>query len=142
MPGLECYHRPEISEGSSAEVDIIYKIDGTLNFVEIKWLMPPIRMNSLEGIEILNDKFNNTVFKEESEVLAPKSGKPFHEKVDLWMDLEAGDSFSSQVGREKSDREESEFKEEWKEMDMQKMVISNLVSSYIEKNWRPIHNRL
>lgn len=131
---IESYHSAELTKSEPTEIDIIYVQGGTLWFVEIKWTLPPLQMNSVSGIEHLDEKFNNKIFKTHSGDLQAESGEPFHEKVDKWLSLPAGTPFSSQNGPDSSERAENTIQSEWKNMEVQKLVVSNLVPSYVKKN--------
>ncbi|RJT03859.1 hypothetical protein D3261_10465 [Halococcus sp. IIIV-5B] len=131
--GIEAYHSATLTKNEPTEIDVIYVHNNTLWFVEIKWTLPPLRMNSVEGIEKLDDKFDNKIFKTHSGELQDESGKPFPEKVDKWLSLPTGSSFSSQEGTDSSEQSENTVKDEWDDMDVQKLVVSNLAPSYVEK---------
>lgn len=132
--GIESYHSTEITRSNRNEIDVLFVRDGSLYFVEAKYIMPRINMNSSAGIEEANEIFDYRIFGEESEFYEGEStGKPFPEKVSAWKNLESGATFTSQVGRSEEEREGHEFKEEWADLEMEMLVVSNIVPSYVEK---------
>ncbi len=132
--GVECYHGAEITRNNPKEIDLLCIFDDRIVFIEVKYLLPPIRINGPEGIRILNEKFDRLIFNETPEGADREAeGKPFPEKVEAWRDLNPGDSFSSQVGLNESDREQQEIPEEWNELEVKKYVISNVIPSYVMK---------
>lgn len=133
--GFECYHSAEISRNNRNEIDLLCIIDDSIVFIELKFYMPPIRINSYEGIRILDEKFDLDIFNEVSEdSQRTPSGKPFNEKIQSWLELNPGQSFSSQTGPSSSDREKHAIPQDWSGLDVEKYVVSNIVPSYIQKN--------
>lgn len=134
--GFQCYHSAEITKNDREEIDIlvINEEGEELWFLECKYLLPKTDMNRAEGVEKLNESFNYKVFKEEGAYDSPPTGDPFPEKVEFWMDLDSGDSFSSQAGSGEHQREEHSFQREWTGYDYRMYVVSNLVPSFVEKN--------
>lgn len=131
--GLECYHSAEITRNDQNEIDLLYIQDQQLTFVEVKYLLPPKRLNDREGIRINNEKMDFYIFKEGSENMNRKpEGKPFPEKVDNWLNLDPGDKFTSQVNRD-DEREDQVIPEGWNDFDVERYVVSNVVPSYILK---------
>lgn len=131
---IECYHGAEITKANPNEIDLLCVFENSLKFIEVKYRMPPIRINDKRGIRELNEDFDRLIFNETVEDSDRKAkGKPYPEKVNAWMELDAGESFTSQVGADKEDRQEQVFKEEWKDLDVEMYVVSNVVPSYIEK---------
>jgi hypothetical protein len=129
--GIESYLGAEITRGNPNEIDALVAHGSHLLFIELKFLTPPIRMNTATGIEELNQNFDYKVFKKDNGAYPnPPTGKPYPEKVAAWEDLEPGDSFWSETDGE---RTEQEFKEEWQDLNMEMLVVSNLVPSYVEK---------
>jgi len=115
--GIECYHGAEITKANPNEIDLLCVFEDSLKFIEVKYLMPPIRINDKTGVRELNEDFDRLIFNEVVEDSDRKAkGKPYPEKVNVWMELEAGESFTSQVGADKEDRQEQVFKEEWKQL--------------------------
>jgi len=133
--GFECYHGAEIPGKDSSEIDLFVVNDDEdeLWFVECKYLMPELLMNTAEGIEALNGKFDHKVFNIEADGYegAP-TGLPFPEKVDLWLGLDPGDRFTALD--EHGEEVEHEFGNDWQDLSARKLVVSNLVPSYIEKD--------
>jgi len=133
--GLECYHSAEIRGSDREEIDVLVvnEPEDELWFIEAKYVLPETDMNSSEGIENLNGKYDFKVFNEEGAYDGEPSGDPFPEKVEVWLDLADGDEFTSQTGSDEDDREESCFSEEWLDLEPRKFVVSNLSPSYVEK---------
>jgi hypothetical protein len=132
--GFECYHSAEIPGENSSEIDLLVVNDeeDELWFVECKYLMPEILMNTAEGIKNLNSKFDHKVFNIEADRYeGSPTGLPFPEKVDIWLGLDWGDRFIAQD--EDGEETEHEIQNGWQELDVRKMVVSNLVPSYVEK---------
>lgn len=133
--GIECYHGAEITRAEPNEIDLLCVFEDSLRFIEVKYLMPPIRINGTEGIRVLNEKFDRFIFNEVSDESDREAeGKPYPEKVDAWTKLEAGSSFTSKTDPEDDTREEHVVSEEWAELAVEKFVVSNVVPSYIEKD--------
>jgi hypothetical protein len=134
--GFECYHSAEIRGSDREEIDVLVvnEEDGELWFIEAKHVLPETDMNTSEGIENLNGKYDFKVFNEEDAYIGEPTGDPFPEKVEVWLELEQGDEFTSQTGPEDTDREPQYFQEEWLELDVVKLVVSNLTPSYVEKH--------
>ena len=132
--GFECYHSAEIPGEESSEIDLLVVNDeeDELWFVECKYLMPEILMNTAQGIEDLNGKFDHKVFNIEAEGYeGSPTGLPFPEKVETWLKLDSGDRFTAQD--EDGEESEHEFQDSWLDLKARKMVVSNLVPSYVEK---------
>lgn len=132
--GFECYHSAEIPGEDSSEIDLLIVNDeeGELWFIECKYLMPEILMNTAEGIEDLNGKFDHKVFNIEVDGYeGSPTGLPFPEKVETWLGLDPGDRFTAQG--EDSEETEHEMQDSWQDLKIRKMVVSNLVPSYVEK---------
>lgn len=133
--GIECYHSAEITRKSPNEIDLLCVFDDRVVFIEVKYLLPPIRINEPEGIRVLKEKFNRLIFNEVSDESSREAeGKPFPEKVDTWQDLDPSDSFSWQVGPDEGDREQHDIPDGWNGLDVKKYVLSNVVPPYIMKD--------
>lgn len=133
--GFECFHSAEIKGSDREEIDVlaVNHEEDELWFIEAKYILPETDMNTSEGIENLNGKFDFKVFNDEDGYIGEPTGDPFPEKINVWLDLKNGDIFTSQVGPEESDREEHSFQEEWLDLEPRKFVVSNLTPSYVEK---------
>jgi hypothetical protein len=132
--GIECYHSAELTRNEPYEIDLLLALDDRLLFIELKYLLPPIRINEPKGIRILDEKFNLEIFNEEPEDRhRTADGNPYPEKVDAWTGLEPGAQFTSQVGPDEDDTEKHEVPEGWDDLEIEKYVVSNVVPSYIEK---------
>lgn len=132
--GFECYHSAEIPKEDSSEIDllIVREQEGELWFVECKYLMPELLMNTAEGVEALNGKFDHKVFNIEADGYeGSPTGLPFPEKVETWLGLNPGDRFTAQD--KKGNEKEHEMKVGWQGLEVRKMVVSNLVPSYVIK---------
>jgi len=122
--GLEAYHSCEMTKQDGNEIDVIFRRDGTLYFVEVKFVLPTLSMQTQRGIKDVNATFDEKIFTD---------GKPFDEKVAAWEDLESGFEFTHQEGPEKDDRVSKEIPSEWGGLDVEMLVVSNFVPSYLEK---------
>ncbi|WP_254280664.1 hypothetical protein [Haloarcula marina] len=130
--GIECYHGAETQKNKN-EVDLVCVRDSSLQIIEVKYLMPPIRINDPDGIRELNEKFDRLIFNEESENTSREpEGKPFPEKAEGWKGLEPGEEFRSQVS-DHGEYQQQEVPESWNDLDVEMLVVSNVVPSYIEK---------
>lgn len=132
--GFECYHSAEIPGENSSEIDllIVSEQEEELWFVECKYLMPELLMNTAEGVKALNGKFDHKVFNIEADGYeGSPTGLPFPEKVETWLGLDPGDRFTAQG--EDNEETEHEMKDGWRDLKVRKMVVSNLVPSYVEK---------
>lgn len=132
--GFECYRSAEIPGQNSSEIDLLVVNDeeGELWFIECKYLMPEVLMNTAEGVEALNGKFDHKVFNIAAEGYeGSPTGLPFPEKVETWLELDPGDRFiaQSEAGKET----EHKIQDRWQDLKVRKMVVSNLVPSYVEK---------
>lgn len=133
--GFECYHSAEIPGEDSSEIDLLVVNDeeGELWFIECKYLMPEILMNTAEGVEDLNAKFDHKVFNIEADRYeGSPTGLPFPEKVETWLRLSPTDRFTAQ--NKDGEEMEYEMKGGWQDLKVRKMVVSNLVPSYIQKD--------
>ncbi len=131
---FECYHGAEIPGEDSSEIDllVVNEEEGELWFIECKYLMPEILMNTAEGVEALNGKFDHKVFNiEVDRYEGSPTGLPFPEKVETWLGLDSGDRFTAQG--EDGEETEHEVQGSWQDLGVRKMVVSNLVPSYVEK---------
>lgn len=132
--GFECYHSAEIPGEDSSEIDLLVVNDeeGELWFIECKYLMPEILMNTAEGVEALNGKFDHKVFNIEANGYeGSPTGLPFPEKVETWLGLDPGDWFTARG--EDGEETKHEMQDSWQDLKVRKMVVSNLVPSYVEK---------
>jgi Holliday junction resolvase-like predicted endonuclease len=121
---LEGYHSCKMSKKNENEVDVIFVRDGTLYFVETKFVLPTLNMQTQRGIRDVNATFDEKVFQD---------GPAFDEKVDAWLDLDPGFEFTHQEGTGENDRISEEIPSEWGELDVEMLVVSNFVPSYLEK---------
>lgn len=132
--GFECYHSAEIPGEDSSEIDllVVNEEEDELWFIECKYLMPEILMNTAEGIEHLNGKFDHKVFNIEVEGYeGSPTGLPFPEKVETWLGLDPDDKFTAQ-GKD-NEETQHEIQESWQNLNVRKIVVSNLVPSYVKK---------
>lgn len=133
--GFECYHSAEIRGSDREEIDVllINEAEDELWFIEAKYILPETDMNTSDGIENLNGKFDFKVFNDEDGYIGDPTGDPFPEKVDEWLNMGDGDEFTSQTGPNERDREKHNFSADWLTLTPREMVVSNLTPSYVEK---------
>jgi hypothetical protein len=132
--GFECYHSAEIPGEDSSEIDllIVSEQEDELWFVECKYLMPELLMNTVKGVEALNGKFDHKVFNIDADGYeGSPTGLPFPEKVETWLRLDPGDRFTAQD--EAGEKKEHKIKADWHDLKVRKIVVSNLVPSYVVK---------
>lgn len=133
--GYEVYHSAEIPSIDSSEIDVI-TVDSEgdeIWFIECKYLLPETSMNTADGIENLNAKFDHKVFNIDNGTYeGSPTGQPFPDKVETWLNQNPATVFTWQEGEE-SKRVEQEIDSEWLGMNPKMMVVSNLVPSYLEK---------
>lgn len=126
----EAYHSCKISKQSGKEIDTIFRKEGTVYFVESKFMLPKLNMQMQEGIENVNQAFNEKIFKQGTD----RSGKSFPEKVEAWRELDPSAEISHQVSRDESDRRWIQIPDEWIDDEFEMLVVSNFTPSYIEKH--------
>lgn len=131
--GYESYHSAELSKNNPTEIDVVVINDDEIWFIECKYLMPEVDMNSATGIERVNETFDHKVFKQEGAYEYAPTGDPFDEKVERWLGLKGGTEFQTQAGPDEDDTEMREFKPEWLDLEPRMMVVSNIVPSYATK---------
>lgn len=132
---VECYLRPEIRGSDGSELDILRVLDDEIHFIELKLLVPPPHLRREEGMTVLNEKFDLAIFNEESErVYRTATGKTFPEKMEMWLDLDTGNSFTADMSTCPQGRESKTIGEEWWEKDIKRFVVSNLTPTYVEKD--------
>lgn len=129
----ESYHSAELSKNNPTEIDVLVINDDEIWFIECKYLMPEIDMNSAKGINRVNETFDHKVFKQKGGYEHAPTGDPFDEKVERWINLGNGTKFRTQVGPNEDDTETVEFKQEWQDLEPRMMVVSNIVPSYATK---------
>ncbi|MFC6888759.1 hypothetical protein [Halorubrum trueperi] len=131
--GIDCYHSAEITSKDPNEIDLLCVLENRIIFIEVKYRFPPLQINEADGITELNQYFNRVIFNE----VPPDSNRegkgPFPEKVRSWRELEAGDTFTSQVSRDDTDRDKQTISDDWTDMDVEIFVVSNVVPSFITK---------
>jgi hypothetical protein len=81
-------------------------------------------MQTQRGICDVNATFDKKVFQD---------GPAFDEKVDAWLNLDPGFEFTHQEGTGENDRMSEKIPSEWGELDVEMLVVSNFVPSYLEK---------
>jgi hypothetical protein len=131
---FECYHSAEIPGNDSSEMDLIVvnEDQDELWFIECKFLMPETLMNTAEGIERLNEKFDHKIFNiEVDRYEGAPTGITLPETVDLWLSLSPGDRFTS--ARDNTNSPDPEIRQSWQDLTPRVMVVSNLVPSFVEK---------
>lgn len=125
---IQSYHSCKTAKQNGNEIDVIFVYDETVYFTEIKFVLPTLNMQSQRGIRDVNDTFNAKIFKEDG-----SSGKPFHEKVEVWTTLEPGSTISHQPGPTREDRVHEAIQLPLSQVDYVPLVVSNFVPSYLEK---------
>lgn len=131
----ECFFSAWFTKSDQREIDLLVINDSKneLWFVEVKFILPVTGMRTRDGIERLNDKVHAKIFKEDTDTWPGEDGEAFDEKVQKWIDEKPGDTFISHEGPDGETRTRNEFREEWTELQLRKIVVSNVVPSYIEK---------
>jgi len=122
--GLEAYHSSKTAKQNGNEIDVIFVKDGTLYFVETKFVLPTLNMQTQRGISDVDETIKEKVFQD---------GPPFDEKVDAWLDLNPGFEYTHQEGSGEKDRVSEETPAKWSELDVEMLVVSNFVPSFLEK---------
>lgn len=122
--GFEVYHSLEHYDDNAHELDLLVVATDRdeVWFIECKYKLPYMRMNTAAGIEDFNEKMYDAVFVD---------GEAFDEKVDWWLTNKPGDNFTWQVGDDENDREVARFSEEWGDMTVRRLVVSNLAPSFV-----------
>jgi len=125
--GYESYHSLKHYKSDEHELDVltIASDRNELWFIECKYLLPKLRMDTAEGIRTFNEKMTEAVFED---------GEPFDEKVDWWLENKSGENFTNQTGpNPDEDRTAARFKQSWTDLTVRRFVVSNLVPSYTLK---------
>jgi len=131
MPATsDVFHSCKTSKQNGNEIDVVFRHDGTTYFVEVKFLLPTLNMQSQDGIEEVNEKFDRKIFKETNDV----TGKPFPEKVTSYRGLATDAEISHQVSAADDDRERVQVPREWIDGQYEMLVVSNFVPAYLEKH--------
>jgi hypothetical protein len=123
------YHSCKTSKQGGNEVDAIFKYEDTVYFVEAKFILPILNIQSQVGIQNVNSKFDGKIFKETDDA----TGKPFPQKVQNYRDLDPQATISHQVSEDSDDRDQIQVPREWTEADYELLVVSNFVPSYPTK---------
>jgi len=125
----DVFHSCKTSKQNGNEMDVVFRHDETTYFVEVKFLLPTLNMQTQDGIEKVNDKFDRKIFKETNDA----AGKPFPEKVTSYRGLEADAEILHQVSAADDDRERVQVPREWIDGEYKMLVVSNFVPAYPEK---------
>lgn len=125
--GLEVFHSCKTTKRNGNELDAIFPKNETLYYVELKHLLPELNMQTREGVENVDRKFDELIFNSNN-----GQGKSFPEKVDTWQDLAPGDKFTHKP-EDADSRESHGIPPDWGELNSENLVVSNLVPSFIEK---------
>lgn len=122
--GFEVYHSLKHYGDNDHELDLLVVANerDEVWFIECKYKLPFMRMNTAAGIKDFNKKMYNAVFID---------GEAFDEKVDWWLANKPGDNFTWQEGEAKRDRTAAPFCEEWGDRTVRRFVVSNLVPSFV-----------
>lgn len=125
---IESYHSCKTSKQNGNEVDIIFAYEGTIYFVEVKFVLPTLNMQSQTGIRDVDRTFDEKIFRED------KEGKSFPEKVDAWLSLDPDADITHQQGQDRTERVEESLQQDWDMFETEMLVISNFVPSYLTKD--------
>jgi Holliday junction resolvase-like predicted endonuclease len=125
----DVYFSCKTSKQEGNEVDVVFTHDETVYFVECKFMLPTLNMRSQKGIQKVNKKFEEKVFKEGADV----SGKSFEEKVAAWRALDTDAEILHQPSGDASEREWTSVPENWIRGDYEMLTVSNFVPSYLKK---------
>jgi hypothetical protein len=120
--GFEAYHNLKHYGDNDHQLDLLVVAHerGELWLIECKYKVPYMRMDTANGIEDFNDKMYRSVFED---------GEAFDEKADWWLTNKPGDNFTWQEGDD-GDRTVTTFEEAWTDLQVRRLVVSNLVPSY------------
>jgi len=125
----DVYFSCKTSKQQGNEIDVIFTHDGTVYFVECKFMLPTLNMRSQKGIQKINKKFDKKVFKEGENV----NGKSFDKKVTAWRALDNEDEILHRPTSDVSKREWTTVPEDWISRDYKMLTVSNFVPSYLKK---------
>lgn len=126
---LDAYYSCKTTKQNGNEVDVIFIHDETVFFVESKYVLPTLNMQSQRGIQDVNDKLDGLIFKEGTS----EGGKPFPEKVNTWRELNSDAEILHQPTIDCDNHEWIEIPDEWCNLNHEMLVVSNFVPSYLEK---------
>lgn len=134
--GFDSYYSAEIPGVDSSEIDAlaVNKSTKELWFVECKYLLPALRMETAEGMEELNGKFCHKVFNENVDEWGDPTGRPFPEKVESWLSMESGANFKWKDTTVGNEEVMTEFRNEWLDFDCRMLVVSNLTPTFVERD--------
>ena len=134
--GFDSYYSAEIPEFDSSEIDVLAVNEETeeLWFIECKYLLPALRMETAEGMEELNGKFCHKVFNENVDEWGDPTGRPFPEKVESWLGMKPGADFRWKDTTTDSEDVMDEFQSEWQNLDYRMLVVSNLTPTFVERD--------
>ena len=134
--GFDSYYSAKIPGVDSSEIDVLAVNRETeeLWFIECKYLLPALRMETAEGMEELNGKFCHKVFNEKVDEWGDPTGRPFPEKVESWLSMESGADFRWKDTTADNEEVMVEFRNEWQNLDCRMFVVSNLTPTFVERN--------
>ena len=134
--GFDSYYSAEIPGVDSSEIDVLAVNRETeeLWFIECKYLLPALRMETAEGMEELNGKFCHKVFNEKVDEWGDPTGRPFPEKVESWLSMESGANFRWKDTTADNEEVMVEFRNEWQNLDCRMFVVSNLTPTFVERD--------
>jgi len=120
--GYEAYHDLKHYEDNDHQLDLLVVAHEReeLWLIECKYKVPYMRMDTAEGVEDFNDKMYRSVFED---------GEAFDEKVDWWLTNKPGENFTWQESGD-GHRTATTFDEGWTDLQVRRLVVSNLVPSY------------
>lgn len=125
----DVYFSCKTAKQQGNEVDVVFSHDGTVYFVECKFMLPTLNMRSQKGIQKVNQKFDEKVFREGEDM----SGKPFDKKVSAWRRLDTDADVLHRPSSDVAEREWTSVPEDWVCGDHEMLTVSNFVPSYLEK---------
>jgi hypothetical protein len=133
---FDSYYSAEIPGVDSSEIDVlaINRDTEELWFIECKYLLPALRMETAEGMEELNEKFCHKVFNENVDEWGNPTGRPFPEKVESWLSLESGADFRWKDTTDDNEVVMGEFRNEWQNLGCRMLVVSNLTPTSVERD--------
>lgn len=125
----DVYFSCKTAKQQGNEVDVVFTHDGTVYFVECKFMLPTLNMRSQKGIKRVDQKFDEKVFREGEGM----SGKPFDDKVEAWRELDPEADVLHQPLSDVAKREWMRVPKDWVCDEYEMLTVSNFVPSYLEK---------
>lgn len=126
--GVDAWFSCKTSKHNGNEVDVIFVRDEVVYFVEVKFVLPTLNILTQAGIQNVNETFDEKIFNRGIN----DSSKSFPEKIDSWRSLDVDSEILHQPINS-DQREWIDLPEKWLDYDHRRLVVSNFVPSYIEK---------